>query len=145
VAHAACSLCQGWCCRNGADDAFLDEPTIARVRHAGLAPDTCSLLRLYIERVPAVGYDGSCIFHGKQGCRLDRSQRSDICNTYFCGGLQNYLTSSEAATATVVISGEGDKMRTSPVIMPPVIMPRHETAKKHPPGRKKDTVSWHRK
>ena len=24
VARTACSLCKGWCCRNGDDDAFLD-------------------------------------------------------------------------------------------------------------------------
>ncbi len=46
-----------------------------------------SLLQLYNERVPAAGYAGSCIFHGKRGCTLDRSLRSDVCNSYFCGGL----------------------------------------------------------
>jgi hypothetical protein len=29
VARTACSLCKGWCCRNGEDHAFLDEGTIA--------------------------------------------------------------------------------------------------------------------
>jgi hypothetical protein len=32
VARAACSLCRGWCCQNGGDDAFLDDQTMARVR-----------------------------------------------------------------------------------------------------------------
>jgi hypothetical protein len=118
VARAACSLCRGWCCKNGGDDAFLDEPTIARVRHAGSALSARAVLRLYVERVPAMSYEGSCIFHGERGCTLDRSLRSDLCNAYFCGGLQAYLTSSEAATATVVIAGEGNKMRTSSVIVP---------------------------
>jgi hypothetical protein len=118
VARAACSLCRGWCCRNGGDDAFLDEPTIARVRHADSALSARAVLRRYVERVPAMSYEGSCIFHAEQGCTLDRSLRSDLCNAYFCGGLQAYLTSGEAATATVVIAGEGNKMRTSPVIMP---------------------------
>src|ERR1700734_4176168 len=31
VARTACSLCRGWCCRNGDDDAFLDDRTIARL------------------------------------------------------------------------------------------------------------------
>ena len=88
VAHTACSLCKGWCCRNGKDHGFLDERTIARVRRAGLALDVCAVLRLYLERVPEVGFENSCIFHGKQGCTLDRSLRSDVCNSYFCGGLQ---------------------------------------------------------
>ena len=34
VAETACSLCKGWCCRNGDDDAFLDDETLARVRLA---------------------------------------------------------------------------------------------------------------
>src|SRR5215831_4744856 len=67
VARTACSLCRGWCCRNGADHAFLDEATMARVCGAGLALDAWAVLRLYVERVPDVGYEGSCIFHGKQG------------------------------------------------------------------------------
>ena len=118
VARAACSLCQGWCCRNGGDDAFLDERTIARVRHASLASDMNSVLRLYSERVPALGYEGSCIFHGKQGCTLDRAMRSDVCNSYFCGGLQGYLSNGELAAAVVVIAGERQTMRTSPVLLP---------------------------
>ena len=28
VAQTACSLCKGWCCRNGDDDAFLDDRTL---------------------------------------------------------------------------------------------------------------------
>src|SRR6202045_2436961 len=34
VARTACSLCKGRCCRNGEDNAFLDERTMARVRWA---------------------------------------------------------------------------------------------------------------
>jgi hypothetical protein len=88
VARTACSLCKGWCCTNGADYAFLDQGTIARAHRARLPQDVRAVLRLYIDRVPEVGYEGSCIFHGRQGCTLDRSLRSDVCNGYFCGGLQ---------------------------------------------------------
>src|SRR5947207_663974 len=70
------------------------------------------------ERVPEVGYENSCIFHGKQGCTLDRSLRSDVCNSYFCGGLQGYLTGDEVVTPTMIIAGVGDRMRTSPILMP---------------------------
>jgi hypothetical protein len=118
VARAACSLCKGWCCGNGADDGFLDEGTMARVRRARLALDARAVLRLYVERVPDFGYEGSCIFHGKQGCTLDRSLRSDVCNSYFCGGLQSYMTGGDAMTPAMIIAGVGDKMRTSPVLMP---------------------------
>jgi hypothetical protein len=87
VARTACSLCKGWCCRNGDDDAFLDDRTLARVRLARPEMDERAVLRLYLDRVPPVAYRDSCIFHGKRGCTLDRSLRADVCNSYYCGGL----------------------------------------------------------
>ena len=116
VANAACALCRGWCCHNGADDAFLDEATIARVT-PGLVSNA-EVIEMYIERVPDAGYQDSCIFHGAKGCTLDRSMRSDVCNSYFCGGLHSFLASAEAAGPTIVISGELDRMRLSPVLVP---------------------------
>jgi hypothetical protein len=118
VAGTACGLCKGRCCKNGADDAFLDEPTLLRVRHARPALNARAVLRLFVDRVPPDAYQGSCIFHGKQGCTLDRSLRSEVCNSYFCGGLQNYLTGGNLAVPAIVIAGEGGKMRTSPVLTP---------------------------
>jgi hypothetical protein len=118
VARTACSLCKGWCCTNGADHAFLDQGTITRAHRARLPLDVRAMLRLYIDRMPEVGYEGSCIFHGKQGCTLDRSLRSDVCNSYFCGGLQVYLTGGDTVTPTMIIAGVGDKLRTSPILRP---------------------------
>ena len=88
-----------------------------RVRCARWELDVCAVLRLYVERVPKVGYEDSCIFHGKQGCTLDRWQRSDVCNSYFCGGLQVYMTGGDTVTPTMIIAGVGDKMRTSPILL----------------------------
>jgi hypothetical protein len=118
VAQAACSLCKGFCCRNGDDDAFLDDRTLARVRLARPGMTERAVLRLYLERVPPVAYRDSCIFHGSRGCTLDRSMRADVCNSYFCGGLGTFLKSRYPETPTVIIAGEGEKMRTSPVLMP---------------------------
>ena len=118
VARAACSLCKGWCCSNGADHAFLDEGTMAPVRRAKLTLDARTVLRLYLERVPEVGYEGSCIFHGKQGCTLDRSLRSDVCNSYFCDELESYMADGAPVRPTMIIAGVGDKTRTSPILMP---------------------------
>jgi len=118
MARTACSLCNGWCCTNGDDHAFLDQVTIARVRRARLPLDLPAVLRLHIERVPEVGYEGSCIFHGKQGCALDRSLRSDVSNSYFYRGLQVYMTGDDTVTPTLIIAGVGEKMRTSPILMP---------------------------
>ena len=88
------------------------------MRQAQDTLDEGAVLRLYVERVPETGYQGSCIFHGKQGCTLDRPLRSDVCNSYFCGGLQNYIMGGETATPVTVIAGEGDKMRTSALLPP---------------------------
>lgn len=116
VARAACALCEGWCCKNGEDDGFLDERTLARAARTLETPDARAVLRLYTARVPKAGYHGSCIFHGKQGCTLDRSLRSDVCNSYFCGGLQDYMANGGVARSVTVIAGEGSGMRTSPVL-----------------------------
>ena len=117
VAHTACSLCKGWCCRNGDDDAFLDDRTLARVRLANPDMTERAILRLYLEHVPPVTYRDSCIFHGKQGCTLDRSLRADVCNTYYCGGLGTYMKTG-APVPIKVFAGEGDEMRTSRVLAP---------------------------
>lgn len=118
VAHAACSLCKGWCCKGGGDHAYLDEPTLARVRAERPDLGARAVARLYVERVPAVGHEGSCVFHGEQGCTLDRSLRSDVCNSYFCAGLEAYLWSGDAGEPVVIVAGEGDRVRTSAVLMP---------------------------
>jgi hypothetical protein len=90
---------------------------MARVRRDRPELDAQALLRIYVERVPAVAYQDSCLFHGKLGCTLDRSLRADVCNSYFCGGLSAYLK-TDAPAPTMVIAGEGEEMRTSPVLTP---------------------------
>lgn len=118
VVQTACALCRGWCCRNGADDAFLDHRTMTRAAAGRPDLDAASLLQLYVERVPEVGFDNSCIFHGRQGCTLDRSLRSDVCNAYFCGGILSFMADGDATTAAVIFAGEGDTLRTSSVLLP---------------------------
>jgi hypothetical protein len=115
VATAACTLCKGWCCKNGDDDGFLDEATLARVW-----PDMTAdaIIHLYVERVPDLGYAGSCIFHGEKGCTLPRDLRSNVCNVYFCGDLQAFIQSDEKPGPTIVIAGELNSMRLSPILVP---------------------------
>jgi hypothetical protein len=118
VARAACSLCRGYCCKGGGDHAYLDERVMARVRQARPELDARAVLRLYIERVPKSGYAGSCVFHGEAGCGLDRALRSDVCNSYFCGGLSQFVNTTEVAAAAVVIATQASEKRTSPVLRP---------------------------
>jgi hypothetical protein len=116
VARAACTACRGWCCKGGGEHAYLDERVMARVRHAQPELDARAVLRLYIERVPAVGYEGSCVFHGTKGCTLDRSLRSDVCNSYFCTALGNYVKTGGTSGDVMVIAGEGEEVRMSQVL-----------------------------
>jgi hypothetical protein len=118
VARAACAICRGFCCQNGDDDAFLDNRTLARVRLAYPELTDDAIIRRYLDRVPSEAYRASCIFHAKKGCTLNRSMRADICNSYFCGGLSVYIKSGTAPEPTVVIAGDAEKMRVSPVLLP---------------------------
>jgi hypothetical protein len=113
AARAACMLCRGFCCKGGGEHAYLDERVMARVRQAQPELDARTVMRLYVERVPAIGYEGSCVFHGTKGCTLDRSLRSDVCNSYFCNGLGSHVTGDGSAVDVMVIAGEGADMRTS--------------------------------
>jgi hypothetical protein len=47
-AHSRLSLCKGWCCKNGDDDAFLDDRTLTRVRLAKPEMTERTLLRLHL-------------------------------------------------------------------------------------------------
>ena len=81
-------------------------------------PAARAVLMLYIRRLPSAGYQGSCVFHGEQGCTLPRSLRSDVCNAYFCAGLDAFITGQDFTTPAVVLAGEGGRMRTSRVLKP---------------------------
>jgi hypothetical protein len=118
VARAACSLCRGFCCKGGGNHGYLDERVMARVRQAQPELDARVVMRLYVERVPAAGYAGSCVFHGGEGCTLDRSLRSDVCNSYFCDGLGNFVRDRETRTGVIVIAQHEEETRKSPVISP---------------------------
>ena len=118
VIRAACSLCRGFCCKGGGDHGYLDERVMARVRQARPELDARAVIRLYVERVPAMGYAGSCVFHGATGCGLDRSLRSDVCNSYFCTGLGKFVNGGETPNSVVVIAGQGEDARRSPVLSP---------------------------
>lgn len=128
VARAACTLCGGWCCKGGEEHAYLDERTMARVRRARPELEARQAIRLYVERVPAEGYEGSCVFHGATGCTLDRSLRSDVCNSYFCSGLGNFVKAPSDAAAVLVVAGTGVPNATDRVRSVTVVASEHRPA-----------------
>ena len=93
VTRAACALCKGVCCSHGGDHGYIDIEALTRFRllHSWLSAE--KVVMMYLGRIPHTAYRDSCIFHGKKGCTLDRSMRSDVCNSYFCGGLRAYIDS----------------------------------------------------
>jgi hypothetical protein len=103
VAPKACATCQGRCCGYGGERAYLTEATMARVAASGDRPSPGRILRRYMARVPREAVANSCIFHGAQGCTLDRSLRSDICNNHVCRPLRAYLRRASAPEARDVL------------------------------------------
>ena len=118
VARAGCTLCAGFCCKGGGDHAYLDDRDMARVRQARPELEARGVIRLYVERVPAESYEGSCVFHGPQGCTLERSLRSDVCNSYFCNALRDFVATAKSANSVVVTASDGKAMRKSEVLLP---------------------------
>jgi len=84
----ACRACGGHCCRNGGDDAYLDENAIrqAWARHPRLSKR--ALMQLYLDAIPKKAFENSCIFHAEHGCSLPRSLRAPVSEAYLCGPLE---------------------------------------------------------
>jgi hypothetical protein len=87
----ACAACRGHCCRNGGNDAYLDENAIARAwaRHPRLSKR--GLMQLYLDAIPRQAFADSCIFHAEHGCSLPRSLRAPVSEAYLCGPLMRLM------------------------------------------------------
>jgi hypothetical protein len=116
VLGRACALCQGFCCGNGGNHAYLTVATIRRymAQHPGQRPR--DVLAAYLDRVGNKTCEGSCIFHQSGGCSLPRAMRSDTCNQYYCYGLTQFqqgLTVEDPARGFfVLMSGDAIKAAT---------------------------------
>lgn len=93
-----CATCGGYCCKNGADRAYLTRQTLTRVL-ASSGATLEDVLRTYLERVPAQSHADSCIYHTDRGCNLPFEMRSDTCNDFFCTGIRS-LTSTVGDNAS---------------------------------------------
>ncbi len=103
VVAESCGHCRGSCCMAGGTHAFLDERTMARV-HAE-QPDLTvrQVMRAYIGSVAPLAYRDSCLFHGPSGCTLPRPLRAELCNSYYCNGLLDFLNANVDAGHAVKI------------------------------------------
>ena len=96
----ACGVCRGHCCAQGGEHAF-QRPEVVRAylsRHVGLRPR--DVLAAYLEHLPRVSYEGSCVFHTRDGYNLPPDMRSRTCHEYLCQGLLEVLATQLAGTTT---------------------------------------------
>jgi hypothetical protein len=121
VAGTGCKQCQGFCCQRGGEHAYIDDRTLAKVRRDRPELDARGIIRLYAESVATLGYKESCVFHGAAGCTLDRSLRAELCNSYYCTGLLDFLNKKEKPHAVVVVAARNGKGQKSDVLTAPAL------------------------
>lgn len=90
VSGMACSCCKGRCCEGGGDHAYLKVETIRRYRAEHPDQRPRDVLAAYLGRVGRRSYQGSCIFHQRDGCALSRDMRADLCNQHYCKALLGF-------------------------------------------------------
>ena len=108
---ATCATCQGKCCiLGGASHAFLTANNIHRFRLRNPGKSAEDAKQYYLDKIPEVSVEHSCVYHGPQGCVLTRADRADICNSYHCNPqtqLLKRLREMEADRA-IIVANEGD-------------------------------------
>ena len=107
VVRAGCTQCQGHCCRGGGEHAYLDDRTMARVRRDNPDLDAAGVISLYVDSVAEQGFEGSCLFHGRFGCTLAQPLRAELCNTYYCNGLWDFLKLRPLPETVEVVASKG--------------------------------------
>ncbi len=108
---ATCATCQGKCCiLGGPGNAFLNLGNIQQFRTRDPAATPDSIKAHYLDKLPDVSVEHSCVYHGPVGCVLDRTERGDVCNRYHCNPQTQLLLRYRemAATKVVIVATEDD-------------------------------------
>jgi hypothetical protein len=116
VLNAGCATCRGHCCKGGGEHAYIDERTMARVRRDNPELDARAIIQRYLRRVAPSSYQGSCLFHGEAGCTLGRALRAELCNAYYCNGLQDFLKRAEVPERVQIVAARNGMERRSPIM-----------------------------
>src|SRR5271165_1883098 len=116
VLGQGCATCQGHCCKGGGDHAYIDERTMARVRRDHPELDARAVIGLFLARLAPRSYQNSCLFHGPDGCTLGRGLRAELCNAYYCNGLQDFMKRPEVPARVQIIATRNGIERRSPVM-----------------------------
>lgn len=88
---SACGLCRGNCCQLGKEHAFLRPETIVEYWQREPSARPREIFDAYLSYLGNHTVEGSCVFHGAEGCALPREMRSFVCNEYLCGELCEWL------------------------------------------------------
>ncbi len=127
LVRAACACCRGQCCTRGGEHAYLDADTIRRLRRTAPGIGAGAILARYRAALGGETYEGSCVFHGKEGCKLDRALRTDLCNSFHCTPLAAFLRAHDAGppARSLILAGDDEAIRRSAVhrAEPPVAAP----------------------
>lgn len=115
LVRAACACCRGQCCTRGGEHAYLDADTIRRLRRASPGIGAGAILARYRAALGGETYAGSCVFHGKAGCKLERALRTDLCNSFHCTPLAGFLRTHDAGPPprTLILAGDDEAIRRS--------------------------------
>lgn len=90
-----CTTCQGFCCRNGGETAFLSAGQFAWQLLSDPTLTIEAIEGWYLGRLPEMSMEGSCVYHTQQGCSLSRLQRASICNDFHCWEMQGVLAAHQ--------------------------------------------------
>ena len=86
-----CTTCRGFCCRSGGETAFLTPGHFAWQMLSDPTLTTEAMERWYLNQLPEISMENSCVYHSERGCSIPRRQRASICNDFHCWGLQGVL------------------------------------------------------
>lgn len=112
IIAAGCAACQGFCCQRGGGDkhAFLTRQTIYHMRDNDPDLEPEAVIQHYLDALPETSVQGSCVYHGAQGCTLQRKWRSSVCNVFHCHDIHalHELTGGRSDVPLAIIGVEED-------------------------------------
>jgi hypothetical protein len=117
--RAGCAACRGACCTKGGDTAYLYADHFRRLLPQWTGRTRDEILTDYVSRLPERVYEESCVYHTESGCALPRELRSNLCNTFLCGGLEDMIAAASQEPRPVEIrvdcirEGSSDVVRTA--------------------------------
>ena len=116
--EASCATCRGSCCRGGDTHAYLDAGAVRsyRAQHPGLGQR--EVLKAFLEAIPGMTFERSCVYHGRHGCALPREMRSATCNRFQCAGLtelRNALAES-VSRQVLIVSASDNALESSTLV-----------------------------